>query len=148
MKRRGSLAPRKALWLALLLILALPCGAQNQGPQAPTQAPPGPQPGSPTPPLEPNQTSWATPSLSPNAVNISPDAKIWHGQDILRQNEMATDVDKLLKLASELNAEISSSNSASLTPEQLRKVGKIEKLAHSIKEKASPRVQPRPRIIY
>ena len=152
MKRSGSHSVCKALWLALALTLALPGGAQNQGPQAPTQAPTqvpiGPQPGSPTQLIEPNQTSYATPSLPQNAVNFSPDAKIWRGQDYLRQKEMASDADKLLKLTRELNAEINSSNSDSLTPEQLRKVDKIEKLARSIKEKMSPPVQPRPRIIF
>jgi hypothetical protein len=146
MERPGSHAVCKALWLAMLL--ALPASAQYQGPPAPTQAPPGPQPGSPTQLIEPNQTSYATPSLPQNAVNFSPDAKIWRGQDYLRQKEMASDADKLLKLTRELNAEINSSNSDSLTPEQLRKVDKIEKLARSIKEKMSPPVQPRPRIIF
>jgi len=54
-----------------------------------------------------------------------------------RQKSMVSDTNKLLKLASELNAEVSSSNRDSLTQEQLRKVGEIEKLAHRVKEKMS-----------
>ena len=48
---------------------------------------------------------------------------------------MVSDTDKLLKLVTEFNAEIGSTNPESLTPEQLRKVAEIEKLAHSVKEK-------------
>jgi hypothetical protein len=48
---------------------------------------------------------------------------------------MVADADKLLKLASELNAETSRPDFGSLTPAQLRKVAEIEKLAHSVKEK-------------
>lgn len=48
---------------------------------------------------------------------------------------MVADTDKLLKLVSELNAEISSTNADSLTAGQLRKIAEIEKLAHSVKDK-------------
>jgi hypothetical protein len=48
---------------------------------------------------------------------------------------MVSDTDKLLKLVKELNAEIGSTNPASLTPEQVRMVAEIEKLAHGVKEK-------------
>ena len=61
-------------------------------------------------------------------------------QNIERQKSMVSNTNKLLKLAGELNTEISSSNRDSLTPEQLRKVGEIEKLARSVKEKMSTSV--------
>jgi hypothetical protein len=48
---------------------------------------------------------------------------------------MISDTEKLVKLVSELEAEIGSSSSAALTTEQLRKLAEIEKLAHSVKEK-------------
>jgi hypothetical protein len=66
------------------------------------------------------------------------------GLNIERQKEMVSDTNKLLKLARELNTEISSSNSDSLTPAQLRKVAEIEKLAHSVKGKMSTSAQSTP----
>jgi len=139
MRRPGSHAAPHALWLALLL--ALPAGAQNRTPMW------TPSPPMANPPQTPNNTNNAHVPDQLNDVNLSPNARIWRGQDYLRQKEMASDVDKLLKLTSELNAEISNSNSDSLTEAQLRKVGEIEKLARSIKEKMNTPVQPRPRIM-
>jgi len=53
----------------------------------------------------------------------------------LRQKSLVSDTDKLLKLTIELNAEITAAHPDSLTANQLRKLGEIEKLAHSVKEK-------------
>jgi hypothetical protein len=52
-----------------------------------------------------------------------------------RRKSLVSDSDRLLKLATELNNEIAHSNSGSLTPEQLRKVADIEKLAHGVRDK-------------
>lgn len=52
-----------------------------------------------------------------------------------QHNSMVADTDKLVKLVAELNAEVSSSNSKSLTPQQLHMVAEIEKLAHNIRDK-------------
>ncbi len=52
-----------------------------------------------------------------------------------RQKQMVADANKLLKLARELNDEISAANRGTLTPDQLRKIAKIEKLARSVKER-------------
>ena len=52
-----------------------------------------------------------------------------------RQKQMVADAGKLLKLAKELNDEVAASNTGSLTPEQLRKIAEIEKLARSVKER-------------
>lgn len=61
-----------------------------------------------------------------------------------RQKNMIADTNKLLKLAAELNAEVNGKNLGQLTPDQLRKVAEIEKLAHSIREKMSTSVKPAP----
>ena len=61
-----------------------------------------------------------------------------------RQKKMVSDANKLLRLVKELNAEIARSDAESLTPEQLRKVTDIEKLAHSVKEKMSTSVRGLP----
>jgi hypothetical protein len=47
---------------------------------------------------------------------------------------IVSDTDKLLKLVTELNAEISNTNPAALSPDQLRKVAAIEKLAHNVRD--------------
>ena len=58
-----------------------------------------------------------------------------------RQKSLVADTNKLLKLARELEDEVDHTNPDTLTPAQLRKVGEIEKLAHSIKEKMSTSVR-------
>lgn len=64
--------------------------------------------------------------------------------NVAQHKSMVSDTEKLLKLVTELNAEISSKSPASLTPEQLRKVAEIEKLAHSVKDKMRDSVQGTP----
>jgi hypothetical protein len=61
-----------------------------------------------------------------------------------RQKSLVTDTIKLLKLTSELNAEVSSTQPDTLTVDQLRKLAEIEKLAHSVKEKMSTSVGTMP----
>jgi Spy/CpxP family protein refolding chaperone len=61
-----------------------------------------------------------------------------------RQKSLVADTNKLLKLAAELNEEVSSAQSDSLTLEQLHNLAEIEKLAHSVKEKMSTSVRPTP----
>jgi hypothetical protein len=52
-----------------------------------------------------------------------------------RHKSIVSDSEKLIKLTTELNDEIARSNSGSLTPEQLRKIAEIEKLAHDVRDK-------------
>jgi uncharacterized protein YacL len=52
-----------------------------------------------------------------------------------RHKSLVADTDKLLKLARQLDAEIATNHSNDLTPEELRKVAAIEKLAHSVRQK-------------
>lgn len=65
-----------------------------------------------------------------------------------RHKSMVSDTDKLLKLARQLDAEIASNPSEGLTPEELHKIGEIEKLAHNVKAKmaqsfgAGPQLHP------
>ncbi|MGA9672063.1 MAG: hypothetical protein WBQ94_22820 [Terracidiphilus sp.] len=63
--------------------------------------------------------------------------------NVMRQKALVSDTDKLLKLANELNAEISA-NPESLTTDQMRKLAAIEKLARSVKEKMSTPVTSTP----
>jgi len=55
--------------------------------------------------------------------------------NIERHKSMVSDTEKLLKLARQLDAEIASNSSDALTPEEVRKVAEIEKLAHNVKAK-------------
>ena len=59
-----------------------------------------------------------------------------------RRKLLVTDSDKLFKLATELNNQIAHSNSESLTPDQLRMVAEIEKLARSVRDKMTMIVPP------
>ena len=130
MKRRGFHVVRLALWLALAL--AMTAGAQN----APVNKPAA------IPGMWPAQTPS---SIDPSNVHDPIQEVRWlRGLNVERQKEMVSDTNKLLKLASELNAEISSSKPDSITPAQLSKVMEIEKLAHSVKEKMSTSAQSTP----
>ena len=79
-------------------------------------------------------------------MKFRPEDPMWREQQLKvlnaqRQKELVTDTYKLLKLAQDLNAEISKAKSDSLTPDQLRRIADIEKLAHSVKEKMSTSVR-------
>ena len=52
-----------------------------------------------------------------------------------RQKHLESDTKRLLALANELNTEIASSGTETMTPEMLRKMNEIEKLARSVKDK-------------
>lgn len=55
--------------------------------------------------------------------------------NVERHKSMVSDTDKLLKLARQLDAEIASNSTDELTPDEMRKVEEIEKLAHNVKTK-------------
>ena len=57
-----------------------------------------------------------------------------------RQKALVSDTAKLLRVATELDAEVKGTSPDTLTPAQLRKVAEIEKLAHSVKDKMSAAV--------
>jgi hypothetical protein len=52
-----------------------------------------------------------------------------------RQKSLVADTARLYKLATELNQQIAKSNTGELTPDQLRMVAEIEKLAHNVRDK-------------
>jgi hypothetical protein len=51
-----------------------------------------------------------------------------------RKKQIADDTEKLLKLATDLKAEVDKTNKDTLSLNVIRKAGEIEKLAHSVKE--------------
>jgi hypothetical protein len=122
---------RPALWIALLLIL--PGGAQNGPPQPPHQQLP--------------QSIGR--GLGEQPEDLYGDYSIEQERQLRvlnadRQKAMIFDTNKLVKLANELDAEVSSTNPDSLTAAQLRKIAEIERLAHSVKEKMSTSVRGTP----
>ncbi len=74
--------------------------------------------------------------------------------NIERQKQMVADANKLVKLARELNDEVGATNAGSFTPDQLRKIAEIEKLARSVRERMSAAVGgsqsllPGPALVY
>ena len=63
-----------------------------------------------------------------------------------RQKSMVSDADKLVKLARQLDAEIASNTTDALTPEELRKVAEIEKLARNVKAKMAQSFDVGPKV--
>jgi hypothetical protein len=125
--RRASHAARRALWLAFLL--ALPGGAQN-------------------PVLQPQDLSSVM--IRGQAIHTGDEDGPMPRMEELnrlrllndaRQKALVSDTNKLLKLTTELHAEIGDASPGMLTMAQLRKLSEIEKLAHSVKSKMSSPVQ-------
>jgi hypothetical protein len=67
--------------------------------------------------------------------------------NIERQKQMVSDAAKLLKLAQELNSEVAAANSGEFTPDQLRKIGEIEKLARNVRERMAAAVGEAPNVM-
>jgi hypothetical protein len=64
-----------------------------------------------------------------------------------RQKLMVADTNKLFRLAKELNQEIATANTGSWTPDQLRKIAEIEKLAHGVRERMATGVGEAPSLL-
>jgi hypothetical protein len=130
---------------ALALVLTLSGGSKNTS--YGLQNYPTPQNTIPAPPGPTGQTERAvppTPRLEDNDPLLT-DRQLY-ALNVLRQKSLVSDTNKLLKLATELNAEIQRTNPSSLTPVQLRKVAEIEKLAHKVKEEMSVPLQGSPTV--
>jgi hypothetical protein len=92
----------------------------------------------------------------PNADSISPFDDTDNGimqrhlvaLNVERQKEMVSDTNKLLKLAKELNEEVAASHATGLTPDQMRKIAEIEKLAKNVRERMTSAVGPQQRTPY
>lgn len=56
--------------------------------------------------------------------------------NVKRQQDLKKDTDKLLELATKLKQYVDKTNENMLSVEVIKKAGEIEKLAHSVKEKA------------
>jgi len=135
-KHVTNFAARKVLraaWLAALLALPAAVYCQSSGNGNGSQQ------------LGANQTSSP---MRPMPMDSSPfdsmgprdSAQFEKRLDMLnadRQKTLVNDTNKLLALVKELNDEVAGSNSGALTPDQLRKLVEIEKLAHNVRDKMS-----------
>lgn len=114
--------------LGMALLLGLPCGAFGQAPTHGTD-PSYNSPGIGT------TSSEGMPGGPYGAIDPVEQARRdrAHRADIRQTVE--SDTQKLVKLAQELDDEISRTSPNALTPAQLKKVAEIEKLAHKVQAK-------------
>jgi hypothetical protein len=126
-KRRILFAGRRAVWFAFALVL--PIGAQN-----------GPLGSHMPSPQQQNQRLGALED-SGNTRDIEQEKRL-RALNAERQRSLVSDTNRLLQLVNELNAELSSANTASLTSAQVHKMDQVEKLAHNVKQKMSTSVRP------
>lgn len=108
--------------VCLVLILPFSGLAQN----GPSGGPPLPSQVSPRQQSPIGETSETDPEYSQKRLRA---------MNADRHKSLVADTDQLLKLARQLDAEIATNISNDLTPEELRKVAAIEKLAHSVRQK-------------
>jgi hypothetical protein len=108
--------------LALALLLALSSSAKMVA-QSGT---PAPRWGVPSP--KPNDTSELL-----NEATGTEDQRLLQMRNAARHLDMVSDAGKLLRVANELHTELAASNTSTLTPAQVRKLRKIEKLAHKVR---------------
>jgi hypothetical protein len=121
---------RPLLWLVLLLVL--PCAGQNASQTAGGGISQRPGRGTQT------DLDQAFPGDQNHGFTEQARLRRFNAS---QYKAMVADADKLLKLATELNAETHGANQGSLTAEQLRKVAEIEKLARGVKDKMRTSVQ-------
>lgn len=145
MKFSGPQLP--AGWTRIVVLGAMACSsafffamtaqgwAQNGGILQPVLAQPGGQI-SLAPTL--GDRNRDIPSGSGNPLD---DEKLLRALNADRQKALVSDTNKLIRLVDNLNAEIEGSAADSLTPDQLRKMAEIEKLARGVKEKMSQSVR-------
>jgi hypothetical protein len=125
---------RSGRWV-MVSVCILAMGAAVAG--APQQAQPSsPQPGNGSAPAaDPGagpQAADATTPATPSPPNGGPNPEAPEAE---RREQIAADSARLVKLATELKAEVDKSSKDTLSVSVIRKADEIEKLAHSVKEK-------------
>lgn len=137
--RSKSCMGRRLRWLVLVLSLAggVCFGDCAQAQQMSTPMPmPVPMSGAGS--LSPGSNISMPGPTGPDRVFQERRIKALNSQ---RQKELVSDTNKLLKLTAQLNAQIDRGSKESFTPDQLRMLARIEKLAKSVREKMSNPVQ-------
>lgn len=129
----GFCSPCPALLVLLLACSALPASAQHASASSS---------GSPSQGVSSLQEWDQAPLLGEN--NPLFQERRLRMLNAQRQKTLVADTNKLLQLASELNAELNGPHPGPLTASQLRKVAEIEKLARSVRENMSLSVKGGP----
>lgn len=114
--------PGTLAWLVLFALL--PAGYLLHSQANPSQPIPGPEASRP---LDPNQIMGMRDQQNKKANVDAANAE--------RKKQIADDSAKLLKLATDLKAEVDKTSKDTLSLGVIRKAEEIEKLAHSVKEK-------------
>jgi hypothetical protein len=119
---------------------------------APAQSPNQSGSGNGTTGISASQHGFGRPgmgSLSPDDENYDPmmAERRMRALNAERQKQMVSDAARLLKLAQELNSEIASANTGAFTPDQLRKIGEIERLARNVREKMTSAAGETPSVL-
>ena len=117
----------RSLWpvLAVLALLGLPSPAHSQGISDPAQSPSHIG----------RRTSTGDTSIA--GQQALQQHKLQGLLNAERQKSMVSDAAKLLRLAQELNAELTRGDSTLSPSQQAHKAAEIEKLAHNVREKMS-----------
>jgi hypothetical protein len=110
-----------ALLFAVVAILTLPTGLQGQ---------------------DGGVTGPSSDFYNPNGLDRQHRHILRRQVNNARQKEMVSDAEKLVQLAGELDAEVRAAGDSPLSPEQLSKIDRIQKLAHSVKDKMQFAVMP------
>jgi DNA anti-recombination protein RmuC len=114
-----------ALVLGAVAVLAPSCSGQASASS---------NTGTPTLQRFPQLRSLDDPRLDNPASRIFAERRL-QALNAAQHQAIVDDTDKLVKLVTELNQQINSSNAHSLTPQQQQMVAEIEKLAHSVRDK-------------
>ena len=124
--RAGSTSPLR--WARLLACLAVVAGAALPGQEAP--------PGSPDRPIilpEANRPLDANQQMEMREKQTK--QQDYTAANAERKKQIADDSAKLLKLATDLKAEVDKTSKDTLSLNVIRKADEIERLAHNVKEK-------------
>jgi hypothetical protein len=129
---RAAGQARRLRWgriLACLAVMAALAGAAGPGQKT--------APGTPATPEMPNPQASRLPGAVQQTGTSERQARQQNleAADAERKKQIADDSAKLLKLATELKAEVDKTTKDELSLSVIRKAGEIEKLAHNVKEK-------------
>jgi len=108
------------------LATAGPCAAQKQVSASQSSTVPLPR-------QQGNPDNSLSPGLDPYESPFADTTRQKRNED--RQRRIVSDTQRLLTLANQLKAEIAASGAESMTPEMLRQMDEIEKLAKSVKDR-------------
>ena len=122
-RRRTALRARRRS-AVVLLFMALSTAVPRLPPRVDAQTMPIGEP-----------RRFGTSPLDFGPVEQSMDARRLIALNAERQKRLTGDSAAILKLAQELNAEIHEDDSAAWTPQQMRKLAEIEKLARNVRER-------------